>query len=132
MISRLLLMLLLLPLFAGVSLADEDCPEAKNEATARYYRCLAEALAEADADDVAKCQARFEKRLQRADREDGCGFSGGADEIARAVEAFSEAILDAASGKAGVPEVVVNECDLEQVEFLDFEAWQREDGYWVG
>ena len=132
MISRLLLMLMLLPLFAGVSLADEDCPDEKNEAAARYYRCLAKALAKADADDVAKCQARFKKRLRRADREDGCGFSGGAYEIARAVEAFSEAILDAASGKAGVPEVVVNECDLEQVELLDFETWKRENGYWVG
>ena len=133
MISRLLLTLMLLPFLAGVSLAGEDCDKAKNRATARYYRCLAKALAKGGADDVAKCRARFEKRLQRADRKDDCGFYGGADEIAQAVEAFSEAILDAVSGKAGVPEVVVvNECDLEQVELLDFEAWRRENGYWVG
>ena len=133
MISRLLLMLMLLPFLAGVSLAGEDCDKAKNRATARYYRCLAKALAKGGADDVAKCRARFEKRLQRADRKDDCGCYGGADEIAQAVEAFSEAILDAVSGKAGVPEVVVvNECDLEQVELLDFEAWRRENGYWVG
>ncbi|MCH2374860.1 MAG: hypothetical protein MK538_11775 [Planctomycetes bacterium] len=128
-----MLTLMLLPFLAGVSLAGEDCDKAKNRATARYYRCLAKALAKGGADDVAKCRARFEKRLQRADRKDDCGFYGGADEIAQAVEAFSEAILDAVSGKAGVPEVVVvNECDLEQVELLDFEAWRRENGYWVG
>ena len=76
MISRLLLTLMLLPFLAGVSLAGEDCDKAKNRATARYYRCLAKALAKGGADDVAKCRARFEKRLQRADRKDDCGFYG--------------------------------------------------------
>ncbi len=135
MFRRIVLIALLLPFTGSVVQADDDCPEAKNEATSRYYRCLAEEggiLAEVDSQDAARCQRRFEKRLRRADREEGCGFSGGANEIGPAVEAFSEAILDAASGKAGVPEVVVNQCDLEQVNLLDFEAWQREDGYWVG
>ena len=132
MIRPLSLMLVMLPFFGGAALADDDCPDAKNEATSRYYRCLARAGADASSRDVAACLTRFEKRLRRADREAGCGFSGGAYEIAPAVEAFSDAILDVASGKAGPPEIVVNECDLEQVELLDFEAWQREDGYWVG
>jgi hypothetical protein len=69
---------------------------------------------------VVQCQNRFQKRLRRADREQGCGFSGGQDEIGAAVEAFSEAIVDAASGKASVPEIVVNACDLEQVNLLDY------------
>ena len=135
MLRLLTLLIFVLPLVAGPALADNNCPEEKNEATSRYYRCIAKAggiLAEADAEDVAECQRRFAKKLHRADREEGCGFSGGQHEIAPAVEAFSEAIIDAASGKAGVPEIVVNECDLDQVNLLDYEAWQRENGYWVG
>lgn len=135
MLRFLTFLMLFVPLITGSALADSECPEAKNKATSRYYRCIANAggiLSEANTEDVVKCQKRFEKSLRRADRKRGCGFSGGGDEIGEAVEAFSEAIVEAASGKAGVPEIIVNECDLEQVNLLDYEAWQREDGYWVG
>ena len=135
MLRLLPVLTLFLPLISGSALADSECPEDKNEATSRYYRCIAKAggiISEADSEEVEECQNRFQKRLRRADREEGCGFSGGGDEIGAAVDAFSEAIVEAASGKAGIPEIVVNECDLEQVNLLDYEAWRREDGYWVG
>ena len=76
-------------------------------------------LSEADSQDLVRCQKRFQKRLRRADREQGCGFYGGQDAIGPAVEAFSEAIIDAGSAKTSAPEIVVNECDLEQVNLLD-------------
>lgn len=41
MLRLLPFMMLFLPLITGSAMAESECPEAKNEATSRYYRCIA-------------------------------------------------------------------------------------------
>ena len=138
MISRTLLLILasliLFPM-ASFGKSSRSCDDRKNAASAKYHACLAKAetLAESKRErKEARCLDVFLGSSERAERNKGCEGGASNDDLALAVEEFNIAILEAAGGTASVPEIVVTECDLEQVELLDFEAWQREDGYWVG
>ena len=136
--TRLLVLCGLLALLApaaGYADGRDSCPEQKNEAVARYHRCIAEADHPSEAKQdrrMERCLQRFSRSVRRAERREGCSGDVTTDALAASTRDFSEAILDAGSGKAGAPEIVVTECDLEQVRLLDFEPWRREDGYWVG
>ncbi|MCH2170457.1 TetR/AcrR family transcriptional regulator C-terminal ligand-binding domain-containing protein [Myxococcota bacterium] len=125
--------LLLLPF--SVEAGRLECPDLKNRASSAYYKCTTlanQGRASRVEERLERCETRLERAMDRADLRPGCDQSGDAEDFSDVVEEFSESIVDAASGRTGIPEIVTTECDLSRVRLLDFEAWRREEGYWVG
>jgi hypothetical protein len=137
-VNRLLLLLGSIALLAPATSAADGiatCPERKNEAVAKYHRCIADAnqrSEEKQARRMDKCLKRFTRAVRRAEFREGCAGDVTTEALATSTRNFSEAILEAGDGQGGAPDIVVTQCDLEQVDLLEFEAWQRENGYWVG
>ena len=136
--TRVLLLLVSIALLTpAASSADgrDTCPERKNEAVAKYHRCIADASKRSEAKQarrMEKCLNRFDRAVRKAEKREGCAGDVTTEELASSTQDFSVAILEAGDGQGGAPDIVVTTCNLDQVELLDFEAWRREDGYWVG
>lgn len=125
----------LLPGLAWATPTDQ-CAASENKVSASHYRCMAKAsqLEGAHRDRrESRCTNHLERNARRADRRGDCEISSDTSQIATAVDGFSQAIINAANGTADFPEITVTpECDLETVNLLDYDAWDRENGYWIG
>jgi hypothetical protein len=134
----------LLPVFAFAVLLPglawgtptDQCAASENKVSASHYRCMAKAsqLEGAHRDRrESRCANHLERNARRADRRGDCETSTDTSQIATAVDDFSQAIMNAANGTADFPEITVTPvCNLGDVNLLDFDAWNRESGYWVG
>ena len=134
MLLAALISLLLFPALAEAK-NSQSCDNRKSATSAKYHACLARAETAKESRreaKMARCLEVFERSSERAERHRGCEGGASNADLANAVEEFQGAILGAAGGIASVPEIVVEECDLGEVDLLEYEAWQREHGYWIG
>ena len=124
---RILLLSLSISLFLSMnaSAASKSCPELKTQAVGKHHKCITLAQRggrKGTERRLERCDWRLERNIQNAEKSFGCDGVLGAEEIDDVVNTFSDSIIEAASGRTGVPEIVATECDLDQVDLLDFDS----------
>lgn len=135
MFNRTLLLLALTLLAPQLAAADSyRCAAMKNAATARYARCtnLPNPLWLVSQRRYDRCTQNLERAFARADKRDGCSVAGGSDEIAAFMDDVQAVYKETNLSGAPLPVVIEPVCDPSQTNLLDYEAWRREEGYWVG
>ena len=133
--NRTLLLMALTLLAPQLASADEyRCATKKNAATAQYARCI-NVRNPTSAWSIRRsnrCTASLERAFDRADKRGECAVLGGAGEIAAFMDDVRTSYQETNLSGASLPVVIEPACDPSQANLLDYEAWRREDGYWIG
>jgi hypothetical protein len=138
MLPRTLLLILLTLLVPQFASAGEDrCAAIKDAATAHYARCTNlprrwTASWNTLQARTNRCTARLERAFTRADKYGGCPLTGGANEMAAFMDDVRTSYQDTNLSGVPLPIVIEPACDPSQANLLDYEAWRREEGYWIG
>ena len=110
---RILLLSLSISLFLSMnaSAASKSCPELKTQAVGKHHKCITLAQRggrKGTERRLERCDWRLERNIQNAEKSFGCDGVLGAEEIDDVVNTFSDSIIEAASGRTGVPEIVAS------------------------
>ncbi len=129
-IPILMLMLTLLPAVASAG-SSRTCEDIKVRAAGRYAACLARTdLAPQSAAGV--CERQVTARFKRAERRGECVTGTGASEVSDFLTDVQTLVSNSIRNGDALPQIIEPECDPSKVNLLDFEAWRREEGYWIG
>lgn len=130
--------------WAGSALGDDDsdsgsgaaeCAARKITAAGSFSRCLARESADGVEDGSFKdrrCDRRLERKFARAERKDECAIEGDVGAIGGFLTEVALVVDDAIITGAELPDVIEPVCEPDQVDLLDFEFFQNDDGYWCG
>ena len=130
--ASLLLLLVLIPTYAYASdRSSSTCERVKIRAAGRYAACLARADI-APERQVAQCEEEITRRFAKAERRGECTSDLGAADLSSFLTDVQTLVSDSIRHGDPLPQIIEPTCEPSEVNLLDFEAWQREEGYWIG
>jgi hypothetical protein len=131
-LACLLLLFVLIPTYAYASdRPSPTCEKVKIRAAGRYAACLARADI-APGRQVAQCEEEITRRFAKAERRGECTSDVGAADVSSFLIDVQALVLDSIRYGDPLPQIIEPTCEPSEVNLLDFEAWQREEGYWIG
>jgi len=111
--------------------SPRSCEEIKIRAAGHYAACLARAEV-SPKNRAAVCEKRILRKFTAAERRDSCASDTDAADISSFLTDVQTVVSDSIRFGDPLPVVIEPECDPSQVDLADFEAWRREEGYWIG
>jgi len=133
-VSRPAFLLMFMLTAFGASASENDsrtCEEIKIKAAGRYAACLARVDISPDL-KAARCEKEITKRFRKAERRSECTTETGVDDVASFLADVQTLVGDSIRYGDALPQVIEPACEPSEVNLLDFEAWRREEGYWIG
>jgi len=112
-----------------------ECGASKIQAAGAYSRCLSRESAEAVEDGSfgdRRCDRTLSRKFRKAERDDQCPVEGDAGIIGDFLADVQLVVDDAILTGSELPDVIDPLCEPDQVNLLDFEFFQNDDGYWCG